>query len=190
MPRKGRLWFPGAKYHVISRGNRKQSLFYERQDYMKYLSLIHEIKTQYPFKLQSYCLMTNHIHLQIQTVEHNFSICMRWVNSQYAKYFNKKYDFVGHVFESRFKSELILYPDYELEVNRYIHMNPVRANIVKNIEDYPWSSYPAYIGKSTDSLVDMEDINTLLSLFPNPQRKSYQQFLFAETRPFEIIQPK
>lgn len=190
MPRKGRIWFPGAKYHLISRGNRKQSLFYDREDYIKYLSIVLEIKYLSPFKLQTYCLMTNHIHLQIQSEQVANSEIIQRINSQYAQYFNKKYDLVGHVFEGRYKAELILYPDYEIEVNRYIHMNPVRANIVKNVEDYPWSSYHAYAYNKNDPLVDREDINKILSYFPNPQQKSYKQFLYSDTSPFEIIQPK
>ncbi|MFT8319912.1 MAG: transposase [Bacillus sp. (in: firmicutes)] len=94
-----------------------------------------------PFVLPSYCLMTNHIHLQIETIHHPTGSIMKYLHSQYATYFNKKYHFTGHVFESRYGSELITSLEYELKVNRYIHLNPIRVKVVAVLEDYKWSSY-------------------------------------------------
>ena len=151
--RKNRVWFPGAKYHITSRGLRKSPLFNDDYDRYKYLDLLKEAIEQYPFHLQAYCLMTNHIHLQIESIETTPSQILKLLHTKYAKYFNKRYDSPGHVFESRYGSELITAIDYELEVNRYIHLNPVKANLVKKTEDYRWSSYRTYFLQKENPLL-------------------------------------
>lgn len=185
MARNHRVWFPNAKYHVTSRGNRKETLFYEPQDYFKFLTILKETKDKYPFIIQSYCLMTNHYHLQINTQQYNISYIMQIINSNYARYHNKKYELTGHVFQGRCNPELILFPDYELEVNRYIHLNPLKANIVTNLNDYPWSSYHAYAHNKPDPLID--DTSQFLTLFPHPQQKNYNEFLLSKRKSYEII---
>lgn len=117
--------------------------------------------------------MTNHIHLQIQTLHHSPSDIMKFLHFNYAKYFNKKYDFTGHVFESRFKFELITSIKYELEVNRYIHLNPIRAEMVKSLEEYPWSSYFDYVESNGGNLVNTERI---LAYFPEARIEQSLQF--------------
>ena len=164
MVRKNRVWFPGAKYHITSRGLRKSPLFYDDYDRYKYLDLLKETIEQYPFHLQAYCLMTNHIHLQMESIETTPSQILKQLHTKYAKYFNKRYDFSGHVFESRYGSELITAIDYELEVNRYIHLNPVKANLVKKPEDYRWSSYRTYFLQKENPLLSTHQI---LSYFPD-----------------------
>ena len=172
--RKNRIWFPGAKYHITSRGLRKSPLFHDDYDRYKYLDLLKEAIEQYPFHLQAYCLMTNHIHLQIESIETTPSQILKLLHTKYAKYFNKRYDFSGHVFESRYGSELITAIDYELEVNRYIHLNPVKANLVKNPEDYRWSSYRTYFLQKENSLLSTHQI---LSYFPDPPTKHYLEYI-------------
>ncbi|MGE8203719.1 transposase [Heyndrickxia sp. NPDC080065] len=176
MPRRHRLWFSGAKYHITSRGIRKSALFYDDQDRRKYLSLLEEVKTKFPYKIYAYCLMTNHIHLQIETIDHSPSVIMKQLHTQYAKYFNKKYDFTGHVFESRYGAELIDTLDYELEVHKYIHLNPLRANLVDHLEDYPWSSYRTYLLGEENPLVSTDHI---FSYFSNPLIKNYRKYINA-----------
>ncbi|MFJ7724877.1 transposase [Neobacillus sp. NPDC097160] len=145
MARRARLWFEGAKYHVTSRGIRKSLLFFEDEDYKKYLAYIEETRERYPFNLYSYCLMSNHTHLQFKTLETPLSIIMKHLNTKYAKYFNQKYDFSGHVFDKRYGAELINSVEYEIDVSKYIHLNPVEAGMVTAPEEYPWSSYRAYL---------------------------------------------
>lgn len=176
MTRKSRNWFPGAKFHITSRGIRKSALFYEEEDYQKYLSLLEETRSLNPFTLYTYCLMTNHTHLQVETLETPPSIIMKNLNTKYAKYFNKKYEFSGHVFEKRYGAELIDTLDYELDVSKYIHLNPLKAGIVKVPEDYPWSSYRSYVHNEQTSLIDTAQI---LSYFPSPQSQHYEHFLNA-----------
>lgn len=174
LPRKRRIWFPGARFHITSRGIRRTSLFRDEDDRREYLRLLEATKRLKPFVLQTYCLMTNHIHLQIETIHHPTGSIMKYLHSQYATYFNKKYHLTGHVFESRYGSELITSLEYELEVNRYIHLNPIRAKMVADLEDYKWSSFFYYIGHKKDHLVSTERIFTY---FPEPKVENYLRFL-------------
>ncbi|WP_042354051.1 transposase [Bacillus rubiinfantis] len=174
MVRQTRVFYQGAKFHVTSRGVRKSPLFFEEQDYEKYLSLLHETREKYPFTLYSYCLMTNHVHLQLETLEPPLSTIMRDLNTKYAKYFNHKYNFSGHVFEKRYGAELLNSVEYEVDVSKYIHLNPVAAGMVQTPEDYRWSSCRYYFSLETNSLVTPEP---LLSYFPDPQSLHYQQYM-------------
>src|SRR5699024_3641451 len=102
-------------------------------------------------------------HLQIETIDHSISQIMHYILSQYSKYFNVKYDFVGHVFQGRFQAEIIKDDIYMLEASRYIHLNPVKAKMVKNPIDFPWSSYSAYMGKKNCNLTQKQRILECLS---------------------------
>ena len=174
--RSVRLWFAGAKYHVTSRGNRKSSLFFEEEDFERYLELVADTQVRYPFHLHTYCLMTNHTHLQLETLEIPLSIIMKNLNTKYAKYFNKKYQFTGHVYEKRYGAELLNSREYEIDVSKYIHLNPVEAGMVSSPEDYPWSSYRSYVYGEVHPLIDPKHI---LSYFPNPPAQNYQQYMNA-----------
>ncbi|WP_394236752.1 transposase [Niallia oryzisoli] len=173
MVRKSRVWFPGAKYHITSRGMRQYPLFHDDYDRMHYLELLTETKEKYPFHLLAYCLMSNHIHFQLELIEATPSYFMKHLHTRYAKYYNQRYDFSGHVFENRFGSEFITSIDYELEVNRYIHRNPVKANLVKHPEDYLWSSCRAYYYNEDNPLISTTQI---LSHFPEPPTKYYIEY--------------
>jgi REP element-mobilizing transposase RayT len=173
MPRKKRIWYPGAVYHIVSRGNRKNHLFRDKLDYDFYLDVLRKIKEKFGFSLFSYCLMTNHVHLQIKTEEVEIWKLMHRINLFYAKYFNYKYDLVGHVFQGRYFSKLIEDEFYNLGVSRYIHLNPVEASIVIKAEAYNRSSYPSYLGLREDDLVNDSPI---LSSFSN-DRMLYRKFV-------------
>jgi putative transposase len=174
MARKGRTWFEGAKYHVTCRGIRRSSLFFEDEDFEKYLALIEETRDRYPFVLHTYCLMTNHTHLQIETLETPLSTIMKNLNTKYAKYINKKYDFSGHVFDKRYGAELLNSPEYELDVSKYIHLNPAAAGMVVRPEDYFWSSYRSYVDEISSPLIDPD---LLLSYFPDPPSQHYENYI-------------
>ncbi len=130
MPRKRRVWFPGAIYHITARGNRRDAIFRDVIDYRMYLKLLRNVRNRYPFILHSYCLMQNHLHLQLETIDHPTHFIIRDLHTEYAIYFNRKYDLIGHVFQGRYGAKLILDDDYFLTVSKYIHLNPVKANIV------------------------------------------------------------
>ncbi|MFL6560439.1 MAG: transposase [Bacillus sp. (in: firmicutes)] len=176
MVRGARSWFAGAKYHVTSRGIRRSSLFFDDDDFRKYLTLVDETKERHPFILHTYCLMTNHTHLQLETLDTPLCIIMKNLNTKFAKYFNKKYDFSGHVFEKRYGAELLNSPEYEIDVSKYIHLNPFTAGMVVNREEYPWSSYRAYVFGESSPLVDSKP---LLSYFPDPPMQHYENYLKA-----------
>lgn len=166
MARKKRIWYPGAQYHVMTRGNRRTNLFKKSEDFYEYIKILFDIKQRFPFKLYAYCLMDNHIHLQIKTQEAKLSTIMQQINTIYSRYFNQEYNLVGHTFQGRYRAELIETDAYMLETNRYIHNNPVHAKMVKSPLDYKWSSYFAFVYGRDDHLVDHEEF---LQLFKDTE---------------------
>lgn len=173
MTYKKRVWYPGAKYHITCRGNKKRDIFLDKLDFRVFLSILTEVKKKTPYLLLSYCLMPNHIHLQLKTFEIEIWRIMRSINWKYANYFNKRYDSVGHVFQGRYGSKIIENKFYNLIVNRYIHLNPVNAEIVQNPENYKWSSYRIYRGLDQSELVyDKEILN-----YFGGKREFYDRFI-------------
>ena len=176
--RKLREWYPNAMYHITSRGNRRSDIFREDEDYQVYISIIKEavefLENQY--EIISYCLMTNHVHLQVQTKDRHIKYLMMRVNRFYAKYFNNKYQYVGHLFQGRYGSELIEEDSYVLETSRYIHLNPVRAKMVEKPENYEWSSYSMYIGNDKE-IEKFVCSNRILSYFKNKNRELYKKYI-------------
>jgi len=177
LPRKARIWYPGANYHIMCRGNHRHDIYRDDEDRQVYLTLLRETKKEYNFYLHSYCLMTNHVHLHIETADINISIIMKRINLLYTQFFNNKYNFVGHLFQDRFKSELIETDQYHLEIGRYIHLNPVRANMTELPIDYTWSSYRVYMGIHQDSLVTTEKT---LGYFSAPRGERYRLYVENE----------
>ena len=176
--RKLREWYPNAMYHITSRGNRRSDIFREDEDYQVYISIIKEavefLENQY--EIISYCLMTNHVHLQVETKDRHIKYLMMRINRFYAKYFNNKYQYVGHLFQGRYGSELIEEDSYVLETSRYIHLNPVRAKMVEKPENYEWSSYSMYIGNDKE-IEKFVCSNRILSYFKNKNRELYKKYV-------------
>jgi len=142
MPRSARITIEKACYHIITRGNQKQTVFKNSVDYQKYLLLLTRYKKKYGFRLYCFCLMPNHVHLIIEVdKEKQLNKIMRGLNLSYALYFNFKYEKVGHLWQDRFKSKVIEKDAYLLECIRYIEDNPLRASLVSSINEYPWSSH-------------------------------------------------
>ncbi|WP_066067152.1 transposase [Neobacillus soli] len=144
MPRKKRIWLPNYFYHIGNRGNRRDPLFQNYDDFLAFFHILQRLHEKTPFEIASYCLMTNHYHLLLRSQEVPISKLMAFINKRYANYFNTKYDLTGHVFEKRFFDNIIVDGVGMLDVSRYIHLNPVVAGIVKEPESYPWSSYFLY----------------------------------------------
>ncbi len=142
MPRGPRLILDNALYHLIVRGNKKNPIFVEDLDYREYVKRIRLYKKRYDFKLYSYCLMPNHVHLlgEIEKKD-NLAKFMQGINLSYAIYFNNRYETAGHTWQGRFVSRVIMKDRYLLDCINYIELNPVRADIVKIPSVYPWSSY-------------------------------------------------
>ncbi|MBS4536477.1 transposase [Clostridium sp. D2Q-14] len=172
MPRSMRKISETGIYHIMVRGNEKRNIFIDKWDKMKFINILKQIKYEEDYDLFAYCIMPNHVHIIIKESTSGISHIMRRINTIYAQYFNYKYDRVGHVFQDRFKSEVIENDTYLLCAIRYIHNNPVRANIVKVPMDYSWSSYKDYInGKS-----ELIDRNFPLLLFNNNINKAITLF--------------
>ena len=176
-------------YHVMSRGIRKMAIFREDADYRMFLRILQKVMDDKPFILNGFCLMTNHFHLELTTEQTEIWKIMKAILEKYAVFFNQKYDFVGHLFEGRYTSCLIEDKAYFLEVNRYIHLNPVRAGIVKKPETYLYSSYGVYVGDACFHTPgkDLIDTQQVLEYFlPGPAadqedpKNQYQ--LFVEDR--------
>jgi REP element-mobilizing transposase RayT len=147
MARPLRIAYPGAFYHVTSRGNEQKDVFKSRKDREKFLEYLASATQRYGALIHAYCLMSNHYHLLLETPAGNLSQIMQHINSAYTTYFNIKRKRAGHLFQGRYKAILVEADEYATELSRYIHLNPVRAGIVSNPEDYPWSSYRSYIGE-------------------------------------------
>ena len=176
MARKNRIWIEGLYYHVVSRGVRQEPIFREQKDYSTFLYILTQLyQEKIPFELPSYCLMNNHFHLLIRTKTLSISRFMYCLNKRYATYFNNKYNFSGGVFEKRFFASPIYTTESFLNVSRYIHLNPLKAKLVKRPEHYPWNSYSFY--KETSTLPPIFiPINQVLNKFPGStidQRKAY-----------------
>ena len=185
MPRKKRIWYSGASYHLIGRGNRHCTIFREKDDYLIFLSLLHAIQEQHPFVLNACCLMTNHFHLEVTTVSDPVWKLMQPLMSNYARTFNHRYGLDGHLFDSRYGSGLIEDERYFLEVSRYIHLNPVKAQMVSTPLDYEYSSYGLYVnpllymGSSPVSRLmgELVDTSRILSWFGNDPGRQYRMFV-------------
>lgn len=147
MARPLRISFPGAFYHVTSRGNEQKPIFKNKRDRQKYLEYLFSATERYNAIIHAYCLMGNHYHILIETPSGNLSQIMRHINGAYTTYFNYKRERSGHLFQGRYKAILVEKDEYAKELSRYIHLNPVRANIVEKPEEFEWSSYSFYIGK-------------------------------------------
>ena len=147
MARPLRVEYPGAFYHVMNRGNAGEVLYKTKKDRERFLENIENAAKRFSLKVHTYCLMGNHYHLIVETLEPNLSRAMQWLHVSYAAYFNRKRNRVGHLFQGRFRAILVDAEEYLIPLSRYIHLNPVRARIVKNPADYVWSSYGAFIGK-------------------------------------------
>jgi REP element-mobilizing transposase RayT len=150
MARPLRIEYPGAFYHITSRGNERKNIFKNEYDFKKFLEYLEAANKRYRAVIHSYCLMSNHYHLLIETPLGNLSQIVRHINGSYTTYFNTKRQRAGHLFQGRYKAILIEADEYAGELSRYIHLNPVRAGIANNPEEYRWSSYQNYIGKKSD----------------------------------------
>lgn len=179
MARQLRIEFEGAFYHITSRGNMREKVFFEDKDKEKFLEILERTKERYGYLLHAYTLMDNHYHLLIETSKANISQIMQNINTSYTVYINKKYRRSGHLFQGRFKAIIVDKDEYLLALSRYIHLNPVRAKKVKRPEDYKWTSYNAFIGNGANALVDTPDT---LSYFSDKKRKAenaYRGFIEA-----------
>lgn len=148
MSRPLRIEYPGAWYHVMNRGRRKENIFLSPNDYETFIKVLQEASAGWNLQISAYCLMSNHYHLLVHTPDGNVSRCMRHINGVYTQRFNRIHKADGQLFRGRYKAVLIDADSHLIEVLRYIHRNPLRAGIVKELNDFSWSSHPGYISKA------------------------------------------
>ncbi len=152
MARPLRIAYPGAIYHVINRGHRRDPIFTCDDDRREFLRRLLLAVRKYRLILHGWCLMPNHFHLLLETPDANLSRAMHTFQSSYANWFRIKYRLVGSVFQGRYKAVLVENTEYLLMLTAYIHLNPVRAKIVDRPEKFAWSSHRIYIGTATDEM--------------------------------------
>ncbi len=170
--------FPNALYHITSRGDRREDIYEDDTDRQAFLDVFASVVSQFNWVNYAYCLMSNHYHLLVQTPDANLSKGMRQLNGVYTQTYNRRHGKTGHLFQGRYKAILVDQDNYLLELSRYIVLNPVKAGMVKKVEDWKWSSYNAMTGVTPTA--DWLQTDFLLAQF-SKQRKTairkYREFV-------------
>jgi putative transposase len=177
MARKPRIEYEGAFYHVITRGNQRQRVFKGDDDFQKYVNFLAFYKERYKYSLYAYVLMSNHVHLLIETRTIPLSKILQGINQSYTMYFNRKNKTVGHLFQGRYKAILCDKDAYLLSLIKYIHLNPVRAKIAKAAGEYRWSSHRSYDKEKNNDLVDTGQVLRMFSEDKSQARKLYRAYI-------------
>ena len=178
MARPLRIEYEGAVYHITARGNEKRSIFKDNKDRFIFLDILNKAKEKYNWLCHAYCLMNNHYHLIIETIDANLSIGMRQLNGVYSQAFNNRHKRAGHFFQGRYNSIIIEKNAYLLEASRYVVLNPVRAKIVKHPQEWKWSSYRSMVG--IEKPLKLLTTDWVLSEFSKNKKKAqqlYQDFI-------------
>jgi putative transposase len=178
MARPLRLQFPGAVYHLTSRGNRQAHIYHSNEDRKIFLDILGKTVKRYNWICYGYCLMDNHYHLLIETVDANLSLGMRQLNGMYTQYNNRRHGKVGHVFQGRYKSILVEKDSHLLELCRYIVLNPVKSKMTDHPGKWQWSSYKSTsTGKSLPEFLSVDWILLQFSKQKTKARKRYVEFV-------------
>ena len=179
MARSLRIEYEGAFYHITSRGNERKEIFRAPGDYERFNHYLNEAQDKYNYLLHGYILMTNHYHLIMETNKANLHQIMHYLNGSYTTYFNRMNGRSGHLFQGRYKAIVVDVDNYLLELSRYLHLNPVRAGMVKRPEEYPYSSYTSFIGigKRKEAVVFRDRIWGMISGDGRRATQKYRRFV-------------
>jgi len=177
MARKPRLHIPAGFYHVMLRGNGGQDIFFDSEDRTRFYFLMQEGVERFGHRVRCFCLMTNHIHLLIQVGEISLSQIMQNLSFRYSRWVNRRYKRMGHLFQGRYKALLVDEDSYLIELVRYIHLNPVRAGLVRSLDDYEWSSHQSYLGVEAIPWLSQEWVLSQFSDSRGDTRNMYYQFI-------------
>ena len=145
MPRIARIRSESGVYRIMLRGINRQDIFEDEEDIQRLLETIVRYKAICKYEVYAYCIMSNHVHLLLKETEDTISNVVKRISGSYVFWYNKKYERCGHLFQERYKSEAVESDEYLLTVLRYIHQNPIKAGMVKDISTYKWSSYIEYM---------------------------------------------
>ncbi|MFZ5642828.1 MAG: transposase [Bacillota bacterium] len=186
MPRQARIKAEFNTYHIIQRGNELKNIFDSDDDRIRFLETLARMRAKYNFLVYAYCLMDNHIHLIINDNGNDISKLIKSINISYVHYFNQSYNRCGHLFQDRFRSEMIQDDKYLLQASKYIHNNPVKAAMVSKAEEYEWSSYNIYTGRNKDikKIIEKEKILGIISKNRAKAIKAYREYVLED----EIVQ--
>jgi len=176
MPRKPRMKSSSGIYHIMVRGANKQEIFHDDEDCIKFLEVVERYKVETVMQLFGWCLMNNHVHLLLKEGNENISITMKRIGISYVAYYNRKYGTTGHLFQDRFRSEVVETDKSLLTVLRYIHQNPVKAGIVNNPGSWRWSSCHAYYSKNAQLTLDNHFILKKFSADLDAAREKFRKF--------------
>jgi REP element-mobilizing transposase RayT len=175
MSRPLRLEFAGALYHVTSRGDGREDIYFNDGDRHAWLKVLAQTCQRFNWRVQAWCQMTNHYHLLVETPEGNLSEGMRQLNGVYTQHVNRTHRRVGHVFQGRYKAVLVGRESHLLELSRYVVLNPVRAGMVADAAAWPWSSYAAMLGR--ELAPEWLEVDALLLMFGRHRAESVAAFV-------------
>ena len=182
MARKPRVDFPGALYHVIARGNRRAVIIHDEADANSYLERLERYRVRDGCTLYAYVLMTNHVHLLVETGAYPLARTMQTLQFTFSQYYNRRYNKTGHVFQGRYQAILCDRNAYLLELVRYLHLNPARIRTPLNPWTYPWSSHRAYLGQPSAVQVKTTPVLALFHRQLGPARQAYRKFVMDGLR--------
>lgn len=163
MPRQERKKSNSGIYHIMLRGINQQQIFEDQEDNEKFLEILEAYKVISNYKIIAYCLMGNHVHLMLKTENDSLGQIFKRIGARYVYWYNIKYKRVGHLFQDRYRSEPVENDKYLLTVLRYIHQNPIKANLAKTINEYKYSSYNEFFKNQTNSIIDSELILNIMN---------------------------
>ncbi|HHW30197.1 MAG TPA: transposase, partial [Clostridiaceae bacterium] len=175
MPRCARQKSRTGVYHIIIRGANRQEIFHDNNDRLRFLEILKKVKTISQMKVHGWCLMDNHVHLLLKEGNEDISISMKRLGVSYVWYYNQKYKTIGHLFQDRFLSENVETERYLLTVIRYIHQNPVKAQLARRAEQWKWSSCIGYYGEKVYP-EDLLDETLILSILSKDERLAREKF--------------
>lgn len=182
MPRKARVKSSSGIYHIIWRGANRQEIFHDDDDFQDFLHILHKYKLQTNLKIYGWCLMSNHVHLLLHEGDEDVSITMKRIGVSYVYYYNQRYGTCGHLFQDRFDSGNVENYQYLLTVIRYIHQNPLKAGMVKRVDEWRWSSCREYYGTAVGNVKGLLDSDFILGMFSQDRKLARGGFrAFNET---------
>ena len=184
MPRQPRFVIDGGIYHILTRGNNNQPVFHEEADYDHYLKLLATYARRHRLRVYHFALMPNHVHLVLGvSIAEALSKAMLGLNLTYAWFYRRRRRYSGHLWQGRFKSLLLHGDNYLLEGGRYVELAPVRAGVVTNPRDYPWSSYRVYAEGAASAIVTLNPRYDALGTESTERQQAYRRFILEGLAP-------
>lgn len=187
MPRQPRLVVAGYPHHLVLRGNNRSAIFYKDRDRHIFIDCLRQAKVKTKSKIYAYCLMTNHVHLLVEpSTEDGLGNMVQSLGRRYVQYINQTYKRTGTHWEGRFKSSLVSKDEYLLACSRYIELNPVRAKIVEDPRNYPWSSFGFRAEGKSDTLLDEDSVYLSLGKTKRERELNYKKCFLGNIPDEEI----